>query len=55
MSALVVGYSAAHMVEAHLRHNYAEKVQYQRRLTEEKRRLEERTEQLQAHDITCHL
>ena len=48
--ALILGAAVAHMVELHMRHNYAEKRRTEedkRRLDEEKRLLEERNEQLQ--------
>ena len=48
VGAHMVGFVVAHMVEMHLRQTYAEKVQDQLHLTEERRRLEERNEQLRA-------
>ena len=48
VGAHLVGFVVAHMVEMHLRQTYAEKVQDQLHLTEERRRLEERNEQLRA-------
>ena len=48
MIVILVGSAVAHLVEVSLRHSYAEKVQEKLHLAEERRRHEERTEQLQA-------
>jgi len=48
MIVILVGSAVAHLVEVSLRHSYADKVQEKLHLAEERRRHEERTEQLQA-------